>query len=46
MNEKVQQQIADLRHNMSDLKDGTLKDKYQLAEYILRTAILDQRYTN
>ena len=26
---------ADLRHNMSDLQEGSLKDKYRLAEYIL-----------
>jgi (p)ppGpp synthase/HD superfamily hydrolase len=28
--------IADLTHNMSDLKEGTLKDKYRLALYILK----------
>jgi len=27
--------VADLRHNMSDLKEGSLKDKYRLAEYLL-----------
>lgn len=27
--------LADLRHNMSDLKEGSLKDKYRFAEYIL-----------
>ena len=27
--------LADLRHNMSDLTEGSLKDKYRLAEYIL-----------
>ncbi len=27
--------ICDNRHNMSDLKDGSLKDKYRLSEYIL-----------
>lgn len=27
--------LADLRHNMSDLKEGTLKDKYRFAEYQL-----------
>lgn len=27
--------LADLQHNMSDLNEGSLKDKYRLAEYIL-----------
>jgi len=27
--------LADLKHNQSDLAEGTLKDKYRLAEYIL-----------
>jgi GTP pyrophosphokinase len=27
--------IADLTHNLSDLKEGTQKDKYRLAKYIL-----------
>ncbi len=27
--------LADLKHNMSDLQEGSLKDKYRLAEYIL-----------
>jgi guanosine-3',5'-bis(diphosphate) 3'-pyrophosphohydrolase len=27
--------IADLTHNLSDLKPGTLRDKYELAKYIL-----------
>lgn len=27
--------LADLTHNMSDLKEGSLKDKYRLAYYIL-----------
>lgn len=27
--------LADLQHNMSDLKLGTLRDKYQLAEWFL-----------
>lgn len=27
--------LADLQHNMSDLQEGSLKDKYRLAEYIL-----------
>jgi len=27
--------LADLRHNMSDLNEGSLKDKYRFAEYIL-----------
>lgn len=27
--------ISDLEHNMSDLKEGTLKDKYRLAHWIL-----------
>lgn len=27
--------LADLEHNMSDLKSGSLKDKYLLAQYIL-----------
>ncbi len=28
---------ADLRHNLSDLKPGSLRDKYELALYILET---------
>jgi (p)ppGpp synthase/HD superfamily hydrolase len=28
--------LADLQHNMSDLQEGSLKDKYRLAEYILK----------
>ena len=27
--------LADLQHNMSDLKEGALKDKYRFAQYIL-----------
>jgi (p)ppGpp synthase/HD superfamily hydrolase len=27
--------LSDLKHNMSDLNEGSLKDKYRLAEYIL-----------
>lgn len=27
--------LADLRHNMSDLSEGSMKDKYRLSEYIL-----------
>lgn len=27
---------ADLQHNMSDLQEGSLKDKYRFAEYILK----------
>lgn len=27
--------IADIRHNMSDLKNGSMKQKYELAIYIL-----------
>jgi len=27
--------LGDLKHNMSDLEEGSLKDKYRLAEYIL-----------
>jgi len=27
--------LADLKHNMSDLQEGSLKDKYRLAKYIL-----------
>jgi len=27
--------LADLRHNMSDLKEGSMKDKYRFAEYLL-----------
>lgn len=27
--------LADLQHNMSDLNEGSLKDKYRLAHYIL-----------
>lgn len=37
MNDKVGifVKIADLTDNMSDLKEGTMKDKYRLAKYIL-----------
>lgn len=31
--------IADLQHNMSDLKEGTLKDKYRFALKILEDAL-------
>jgi len=27
--------IADLTHNMCDLREGSLKDKYRLTKYIL-----------
>lgn len=27
--------LADLQHNMSDLKEGAMKDKYRFAQYIL-----------
>ena len=27
--------LADLQHNMSDLNEGSLKDKYRLSQYIL-----------
>lgn len=27
--------LADLRHNMSDLPEGSMKDKYRFAEYLL-----------
>lgn len=27
--------LADLRHNMSDLKEGSMKDKYRFAQYLL-----------
>ncbi len=29
--------LADLQHNLSDLKPGSLRDKYLMAEYILNT---------
>ena len=29
--------IADIKHNMSDLKDGCLKDKYELALHVLES---------
>jgi (p)ppGpp synthase/HD superfamily hydrolase len=31
--------IADIKHNMSDLKEGTLKDKYRFALKILENAL-------
>jgi (p)ppGpp synthase/HD superfamily hydrolase len=31
--------LADLQHNMSDLNEGSLKDKYRLAQYILMQRI-------
>ena len=31
--------IADINHNMSDLKEGSLKDKYRLAKHVLETFI-------
>ena len=31
----VSVKLADLEHNMSDLNEGSLKDKYRLAHYIL-----------
>ena len=30
-----QVKLADIRHNMSDLKEGCLKEKYKLSRYIL-----------
>jgi (p)ppGpp synthase/HD superfamily hydrolase len=30
--------MADLKHNMSDLKEGSMKDKYRLAYHILEEA--------
>ncbi len=31
--------VADLRHNMSDLNEGSMKDKYRFAEHHLITSI-------
>jgi (p)ppGpp synthase/HD superfamily hydrolase len=31
--------IADLEHNISDLKEGSMKDKYRLAKYILENTL-------
>ncbi len=31
--------LADLEHNLSDLKPGSLRDKYELAQYILNENI-------
>lgn len=31
--------LADIKHNLSDLKEGSLKDKYRLALHILETFI-------
>ena len=31
--------LADLRHNLSNLKKGSMRDKYILAEYILNEAL-------
>ena len=33
--------IADLKHNLSDLKKGSLRDKYELALYILEESLED-----
>ena len=35
--------IADLEHNMSDLQEGTLKDKYRFALKILQDALYSYR---
>ena len=32
---------ADLEHNLSDLKEGSLKEKYRLALYVLSGSIWD-----
>lgn len=31
--------FSDLHHNLSDLDEGSLKDKYRLAQYIIRTKL-------
>lgn len=40
-NAAMKVKLADLAHNMSDLQEGSLKDKYRLAEYILRKCLGD-----
>ena len=32
--------IEDLKHNLSDIKKGTMKDKYELALYILERGLI------
>ena len=34
--------LADLRHNMSDLKEGSLKDKYRFAEHAIIQELKDR----
>ena len=31
----IRVKLADLEHNLSDLKKGSLRDKYQLTQHIL-----------
>lgn len=31
--------LSDLEHNMSDLKEGSLKDKYRFAQYLIQNSI-------
>ncbi len=37
--------LVDLNHNMSDLKEGSMKDKYRFAEYILTTGFQYRSYS-
>ena len=34
--------IADITHNLSDLKEGSMKDKYRLARFILKRSLVSQ----
>lgn len=35
--------LSDLQHNMSDLKEGSCKDKYRLAEYIIQKNLFPEK---
>jgi (p)ppGpp synthase/HD superfamily hydrolase len=37
----IEVKLADLQHNMSDLKEGSLKDKYRFAKYILTQPLIN-----
>jgi (p)ppGpp synthase/HD superfamily hydrolase len=34
--------LSDLEHNMSDLKKGSMKDKYELSHYIISMSLIEQ----
>jgi len=39
----IEVKIADISDNLRDLKDGTMKDKYLLARYILQKELIERK---